>query len=162
MWLFRVWKISLRIPEYKQGIKWGNCFNYYVKTSSSWCFLFSTTMKSALLCTVITLHYGDFFPKRNIATMASPVPICGKSLFHVVICSFLVSSCDKKCDKKNLKWIFIPYDVLWPCCVLYIPSPEARDMKHTTRFIIHRMDSNENSFEILYLCYMSSLILIYI
>ena len=45
-----------------------------------------------------------------------PSPIRGKSLFHLVICSFRVSSC----DKKNLKWILIPYDVLWnSLCVLY-------------------------------------------
>ena len=45
-----------------------------------------------------------------------PSPIHGKSLFHLVICSFCVSSC----DKKNLKWIFIPYNVLWnSLCVLY-------------------------------------------
>ena len=48
------------------------------------------------------------------------VLIRGKSLFHVVICSFRVSSC----DKKNLEWIFIPYDV----------SPEARGYKTHNSF----------------------------
>ena len=113
----RVRKISLRFCEYTQGIKRWICFHYYIKTRSVWCFWFSTTvtMKSALLCTVIMLHHAAC-SQSVIATTASSDPIRGKSLFRVVICSFRVSSC----DKKNLKRISIPYDVLWnSLCALY-------------------------------------------
>ena len=58
----------------------------------------------------------------NDPTMASFVPIRGRSLFHVVICLFRVSSC----DRKNIKLIFIPCDVLWnELRVFYFPEPLA-------------------------------------
>ena len=75
----------------------------------------STIVKCDLLRIVITLHHSNFLSKRS-KPRRHQSPIRGKSIFHLVICSFRVSSC----DKKNLKWIFIPYDVLWnELCVLY-------------------------------------------
>ena len=53
------------------------------------------------------------------------------------------------CDKKNLKWIFISYGIYETRCAFYIPSPKARDIKRTTRFI--NTVWNENLFQILYL-----------
>ena len=78
-------------------------------------FFISTTLKCDLLRIVTTLHHANLFSTRS-RSRRHPLLIRGKSLFHVVVCSFRVSSC----DKKNLKWIFIPYDVLWNSfCVLY-------------------------------------------
>ena len=102
-------------------------------------FLISTIVKCDLLRIVITLHHANFLSQRS-KPRRHPSLIRRKSLFHLVICSFRVSSC----DKKNLKWIFIPYDVLWnSLCVLYplargsgiyIPSPEARGYKTHNSF----------------------------
>ena len=113
--LFRVGRISLRVRECTQVVKQRICFCYYIKTCSSWCFFISILVKCDLLRVLITLHKANLLSKRS-KPRRHPSPIRGKSLFHLVICSFRVSSC----DKKNLKWIFIPYDVLWnSLCVLY-------------------------------------------
>ena len=58
-------------------------------------FLISTIVKCDLLRIVITLHHANLFSKRS-RSWCHPFLIGGKSLFHVVICSFRVSSCDKK------------------------------------------------------------------
>ena len=92
-------------------------------------FLISTIVKRDLLRIVITLHHANLLSKRS-KPRRHPSPIRGKSIFHLVICSFRVSSC----DKKNLKWIFIPYDVLWNSLCVYIPSPEARGYKTHNSF----------------------------
>ena len=113
--LFRVGRISLRVRECTQVVKKRICFCYYTKTCSSLCFWFQQWLKCDLLRIVITLHHANLLSTRS-KQRRHPSPIRGKSLFHLVICSFRVSSC----DKKNLKWIFIPYDVLWnSLCVLY-------------------------------------------
>ena len=69
---------------------------------------------------------------HNQVTVSSTTDL-RKSLLHVVIWLFRVSSC----DKKNLKWIFIPYNVLWnKLCFLYpwaSGEPLARGYKtHNT------------------------------
>ena len=93
-------------------------------------FLISTIVKCDLLRIVITLHHANLLSKRS-NSRCHPSPIRGKSLFHLVICSFRVSSC----DKKNLKWIFIPYDLLWnSLCVLY---PLARGSGYKTHNSFH-------------------------
>ena len=74
-------------------------------------FLISIIEKFYLLRTVITLHYANLLSKRS-KPRRHPSLIRGKSLFHLVICSFRVSS----------------------------PRQRLGDMKHTTRFIIHCME----------------------
>ena len=43
------------------------------------------------------------------------------------------------CDKKNLKWIFIPYSIYDTSCAFYFPSPEARGYKTHNSFHKYRM-----------------------
>ena len=43
------------------------------------------------------------------------------------------------CDKKNLKWIFISYDIYETRCVFYIPSPNALGYKTHNSFHKYRM-----------------------
>ena len=91
--------LALRVRECTQVIKQRICFCYYSKTCSSWCFFFiSTIVKCDLLRIVITLHHANLLSKRS-KSRCHPSPTRGKSLFHLVICSFRVSTC----DKKNLK-----------------------------------------------------------
>ena len=54
-------------------------------------FLISTIVKCDLLRIVITLHNANLLSKRS-KPRRHPSPIRGKSLFHLVICSFRVSS----------------------------------------------------------------------
>ena len=99
-------------------------------------FLISIIVKCDILRIVITLHHANFLSQRS-KSRCHPSLIRGKSLFHLVICSFRVSSC----DKKNLKWIFHSIRCIMKLVVCFI-SPRQRigDIKHTTRFIIHRME----------------------
>ena len=76
-------------------------------------FLISTIVKCDLLRIVITLYHAHFLSKRS-KSRHHPSPIHGKSLFLLLICSFCVSSCDKKKRLGNIK--------------------------HTTRFIMHPME----------------------
>ena len=93
-------------------------------------FFISTLVKCDLLRVLITLHKANLLSKRS-KPRRHPSPIRGKSLFHLVICSFRVSSC----DKKNLKWIFIPYDVLWnSLCVFIFPRQRLGDIKTHNSF----------------------------
>ena len=77
-------------------------------------FDFNNIVKCDLLWKVIMLHLANILSKPS-ESRCHPSPIRGQGLFYLVICLFHVSSC----DKKNLKWIFIPYDVLWNSYVLY-------------------------------------------
>ena len=91
------------------------------------CILFLLIVNHVRICTQIRIHQANLFSMHdsNISrSRCHQSPIPRKSLFYVVICSFCVSSC----DEKNLKWIFIPYDVLWNWCI-YILSPEAQGYK---------------------------------
>ena len=82
-------------------------------------FLISTIVKCDRLRKVITLHHANLLSKHS-KPRRHPSPIRRKGLCHLIICSFRVSSC----DKKNLKRIFIPYNVLWKeLCVLYPWAP---------------------------------------
>ena len=93
-------------------------------------FLISIIENFYLLRTVTTLHYANLLSKRS-KPRRHPSLIRGKSLFHLVICSFRVSSC----DKKNLKWIFIPYDVLWnSLCVPEARGYETHNSFHNTSY----------------------------
>ena len=128
--LFRVGRISLRVPECTQVVKQRICYMLFHQNMLFLVFLILTIVKSDLLHIVITLHRGNLLSKRS-KPRRHPSRIRGKSLFHLVICSFRVSSC----DKKNLKWIFIPYDVLWnSLCVLY---PLARGSGYKTHNSFH-------------------------
>ena len=130
MWLFRVGKISLRICEYTQWIKWRNCSQYYIKTRSVWCFWFSTTMKGALLCTVIMLHHADLFPKRN----SNHGVIRSDSRKKSFSCSYLLISCLVHVIKR------ISNEFSFHTMYYEIRCERLGDIKQTTRFIIHRME----------------------
>ena len=83
-------------------------------------FISTIVVKCYLHRIVITLHHANLLSKRS-KSQCHPSPICGKSHFHLVICSFRVSSC----DKKNLKWIFILYDVLWTHFVFWYKTHKS-------------------------------------
>ena len=91
--------------------------------------LISTIVKCYILGIVITLHHANLLSKRS-KSRCHPSPIRRTCIFHFVICLFCVCSC----DKKNLKWISIRYDVLWNSFCVYIPSPEARGYKTHNSF----------------------------
>ena len=75
-------------------------------------FLFLTIVKCALLCTVITLHHANLFPKRIIKSRSHPLWFTEKVLL-----------------------IYI-----WISLCFISPRQRLGDIKHTTRFIIHRME----------------------
>ena len=65
--------------------------------------LFLVLIVKCDFCKVIIRHRANLLSKHS-KSRCHPSPIRRKSLFHLVICSFRVSSW----DKKNLKRIFIP------------------------------------------------------
>ena len=95
-------------------------------------YFISIIVKYVLNRSQITLHHANLFQHNQV--VVSVLDSRKKSLFHLVIkiCSFRVSSC----DKKNLKWIFIPYMSYETRCV----RQRLGDIKYITRFIIHGME----------------------
>ena len=72
---------------------------------------------------------------QSVASHAVIRPYSRKKVYFILLFAHSVLV---PCDKENLKWIFIPYDELWnESCVLY---HWTGDIKHTTRFIVHRME----------------------
>ena len=62
---------------------------------SSWCFWTSTIRKSAILCTLITLHHTDLFPKRN-AGLELPGDLGDKAAFRRLTSPYLSSAAKSK------------------------------------------------------------------
>ena len=116
--LFRVENISLRIHEYKHGIKRRIDFCYYFIISLLGVFLFSATMNCSPLRSVITLCHANSFSKRSSDTFAQKVDFMYLGAYFV-------------------KFHVILEDIQrWHSsrCVFYIPSQEAQRYKTRDSF----------------------------